>query len=179
MSSESHSSLAAGEPSSPAERRNQTTLSDAVPDSGQPSFATTLPAVAAGRGTGPGLSDDAVLPVALPLAAANREGDEWVIPDRILGPMLDEFFGAVGGVVTLSALLEDRLRVLLQTSTFAPQTGYARDSPARLISNLRRYIARLPDDGANVAAYLDDIRVALDRRNELVHSLWGSSQLRV
>lgn len=120
---------------------------------------------------------DPLLSTALSLAAAPRTGggsncDVWGVPDRMFGPMPETFYGAVGRVVMLNALLEDRLRGLLQTITFAPQTAYAKDSPGRFIPKLRQHVVKLPDVWAGLDAYLDGVDAALDRRNDLVHSLW-------
>ncbi|GEA82359.1 hypothetical protein [Cellulomonas uda] len=120
-----------------------------------------------------------MLAISFPLIAAHhaeaaQDVDPWGVPDRMLGPIPDGFYGAVGRVVTLSALLEDRLRALLQAVRHAPQTAHAKDAPGRFIPELRRQAAKLGPDWARLAGYLDDVDAALERRNVLVHNLWQS-----
>lgn len=149
----------------------------AVPDRQQPSTSAVLPIVHAGHGPGINASSDPVLSSAFLLAAAlhpgpNPGGDGWGVPDRLLGPLPADFYEAVGRVTALTALLEDRLRALLQAVRRVAQTAHAKDGAGRLIPALRRRAVRLGADWAAFPAYLNDVADLLERRNTLVHSLW-------
>jgi len=148
-----------------------------VPDRQMPSMSAVLPIVRAGFGSGIGAGSDPVLASTFPLAASVHPGpnpgsDTWGMPDRLLGPLPAEFYEGIGRVAALTALLEDRLRALLQAVRHAAQTEHAKDSPGRFLPDLRRRAARLGPDWAAFPAYLDDVVDLLERRNVLVHSLW-------
>lgn len=51
--------------------------------------------------------------------------DRFGIPARMFGPVPEEFYGLIGRVTMVAALLEDRLVVLLTEMTSSPQTKYA------------------------------------------------------
>jgi hypothetical protein len=149
----------------------------AVPDRHQPSMSAVLPIVGAGHGPGINAGSDPVLSSAFPLAAAvhpgpNAGSDAWGVPDRLLGPLPPAFYEGIGRVAALTALLEDRLRTLLQAVRHAAQTAHAKDGAGRIVPELRRRTARLGADWGSFPAYLDDVTDLLERRNVLVHSLW-------
>ncbi len=102
--------------------------------------------------------------------------DRFGVPDHLLGPHTDEFYACVGRVVALSALLEDRLRVLVQR-----QVGVT-DAPANLGTMQVSVLIRMGT--AHMVEFIDDptrslaeeffVRVlwAMDERNDIVHNLW-------
>jgi len=156
---------------------DDTPVTVAVPDREQPSIAAVLPIVSAGYGFGIEVGEDPMPTVSFPLTAehhreAAQDVDPWGVPDRMLGPMPEAFYGTVGRIVTLSALLEDRLRALLQAITHTSQVEYARLAPGRFIPELQKHAALLGADWEPFADYLTRVYAALGRRNELVHSLW-------
>lgn len=161
---------------------DDTSVTVAVPDREQPSMIAVLPIVRAGHGLGIDATSDPVLSSAFPLAAAlnpgpNPGGDAWGVPDRLLGPLPAGFYEGIGRVAALTALLEDRLRTLLQAVRHAAQTAHAKDGAGRMVPELRRRAARLGPGWATFPAYLDDVVDLLDRRNTLIHSLWQPARI--
>jgi hypothetical protein len=102
--------------------------------------------------------------------------DSFGVPDRLLGPHTDEFYACVGRVVTLSALLEERLRVLVR------QQVSVTDAPAKLG---RMQVSTMIRTGlAQLDAFIDEPSRSLagkffaraiwvmEERNHVVHNLW-------
>ena len=101
--------------------------------------------------------------------------DRFGVPDHLLGPHTDEFYGCVGRVVALSALLEDRLRVLVS------RQGGVTDGPANLGTMQVFVLIRMGT--ARMVAFIDEptrslaevffarALWAMDERNHIVHNL--------
>lgn len=100
--------------------------------------------------------------------------DEWGVPTMFFGPHSEAFWGGMGRVATLSALLEDRLIALLaslrrQAFDAAPPPGLG-----ALLSQLgAEYRARAEITAwVDFGEYLARVRRCVTYRNDLVHSLW-------
>lgn len=105
----------------------------------------------------------------------------------MFGPVDDDFYGIVGRIVMVAAILEDRLYVLycqlslqgthgptaISTSMDRAQTlGGAPGS--EIIRECRTLLKKFhPEYHASVEAFLDDAGSALRGRHAVVHSLWS------
>jgi hypothetical protein len=102
--------------------------------------------------------------------------DSFGVPDRLLGPHTDEFYACVGRVVTLSALFEERVCVLV-----SQQVGVTQAPPKLGGTNVSTLIRK---GLAHVDAFVDEpsrfladaffahAQVAIRERNHIVHNLW-------
>ncbi len=102
-------------------------------------------------------------------------GDSYAIPPNMFGNVPEEFFGALGRVVMVTALLELRLLDLVAALDHATQEEHA-GKPAREL--IRACRALLPGQDPSLSAealdMLDRVDDALGMRNAVVHSLWPS-----
>ena len=109
------------------------------------------------------------------------EVDEFDLPVMLFGTQPEWFFPAVGRVVAVSALLENKAQVLAETLAGCPQDTL---SMAR-IADLRKNALQAADqiDMANsssgvepvkpeVTDFFDRTARLLDRRNDVVHAIW-------
>ncbi|MFI2362651.1 hypothetical protein [Promicromonospora sp. NPDC019610] len=94
------------------------------------------------------------------------------IPAHFFGDLTDEFYAAIGRTTNLCALLEDRLRALLQAMEHASQTEYSKRSAGALISLVEARAQDLGDDWVTFNQFAIRVRIALDHRNGLVHNIW-------
>lgn len=108
------------------------------------------------------------------LMGAEPDVDQWGVPYSIFGPHPEEFWGGIGRVASLSALLEDRLLTLLNTLRATP----ADDSPAlpmhQLLAELKDECGACKgiDEWSDFGAYLARAEKCTDLRNDLIHSIW-------
>lgn len=88
-----------------------------------------------------------------------------------MGRHSDEFFGAIGRIVCVSAVLEDKVTTLRHTLANAEQGRYTRQNVSSQIKTARIVARDRPEPAAEtIAAYLDKVEAAFRRRNDLVHS---------
>lgn len=104
----------------------------------------------------------------------STEPDEFGVPLNFLGSQSEDFYGAIGRIALLGALLEYRLLVLYQALVGARQDEHTQLSATQLIERARTEIHLLRDDGqrSTVGRFLDDAEAVARRRNDYVHSLW-------
>lgn len=98
--------------------------------------------------------------------------DSYGVPDTVFGPHPEPFYEAVGRFVCMGALLEDRLRVLLQTLRQESQTAYRRLPARELVSELRGAVEDCDPESAIYTTYLDESERLITFRNHVVHNLW-------
>jgi len=96
--------------------------------------------------------------------------DGFGVPDSLLGPHPEEFYGAVGRVVCLTALLEDRLLALLLAIRRAPRSKYVKKPVSGILKELRG--ATGSPSWSGFAGYLDKAEKATAFRNDIAHNLW-------
>jgi hypothetical protein len=102
--------------------------------------------------------------------------DSFGVPDRLLGPHTDDFYACVGRVVTLSALFEERLRVLvgqqIGVTEAPPKLGGAYAST--LIPKGLTHLGAFMDEQASSLAgdFFARAKWVMGERNHVVHSLW-------
>lgn len=99
--------------------------------------------------------------------------DDYGLPADILGRQPDEFYGSIGRVVCVCAVLEDRVTALRHTLAGAQQGQYTQQQVSKQIDAARSLSRYLNEPAQRVVSlFLDDVEDAFRRRNDLVHSLF-------
>lgn len=101
------------------------------------------------------------------------EPDRFGIPGNTFGSVPEDFYGAVGRVVMLSALIENQFEFVVTTLDRRPESEYA----GQPIGELRRRLDRIAENRELSQQLLDaraEIIDVLAERNAIVHSLWPS-----
>jgi len=100
--------------------------------------------------------------------------DSFGIPDELLGPHPEEFYGAVGRIVTLSALLENGLLSLVEKLKSDPQGSLAKLPATDLVVEGRKHLSRFDDAAqrARAESFFADLDGALKQRNDVTHNVW-------
>lgn len=97
--------------------------------------------------------------------------DDYGLPADILGRQPDEFYGAIGRVVCVCAVLEDTVTTLRHTLAATQQGQYTQQQVSKQIDAARSLSQKLGDSALRtIRLFLDDVEVAFRRRNDLVHS---------
>jgi len=114
---------------------------------------------------------------------AVNDVDAYLLPYGVLGRHPEEFYGAIGRVVCVCAVLEDQVTTLRHTLTGANQGAHTHEPVGKQIKVARAHLDELEDPARRaVEAFLDDAEAAFQHRNKLVHSsfpaqadgrLWG------
>jgi hypothetical protein len=109
--------------------------------------------------------------------------DEHGLPCGILGTHPDQFYGALGRVVCLCAVLEDKVTTLRHTLERAGQGDFTHQPVSKQITRARELSRGLAEPGPErIGVFCEDAQSAFAHRNELVHSsfpaqpdgqLWG------
>jgi catechol 2,3-dioxygenase-like lactoylglutathione lyase family enzyme len=102
-------------------------------------------------------------------AVAPRESE---IPPHVFGDLADEFYAAVGRTGTLSSMLEDRIRALLQAMEHEPQTSYASQGATALVTMVRKCAPSTGDAWKDFDEFAARADTVLRLRNDLLHNLW-------
>jgi hypothetical protein len=100
--------------------------------------------------------------------------DSFDIPDGMLGQHPEQFYGAVGRIVTLSAVLENGLLSLVEKLKSDPQRSLAKMSATYLVAEGKRHLPRFGDAAQRARAerFFADVDGALKERNDVAHNLW-------
>ena len=107
---------------------------------------------------------------------AGMRGDG--IPENMFGPVPEAFYGSVGRVVMMAAMLEVRLLDLLTELDRSTQDRYAGEQASALIKQCRALLPRYDAKfAASARGVLDQTATALEQRNFVVHSVWPSPGL--
>lgn len=97
--------------------------------------------------------------------------DDYGLPADILGRQPDEFYAAIGRVVCVCAVLEDKVTTLRHTLAGTQQGQYTQQQVSKQIDAARSLSQELGDPALRtIRLFLDDVEVAFRRRNDLVHS---------
>jgi len=108
--------------------------------------------------------------------------DRYGLSADVLGTHSDDFYGAVGRVVCVCAVLEDKVTSLRHTLEGVRQGVHTQQPVSKQIQVARERAGAMPDYSRDVTQYLDDVEKAFRRRNEIAHSsfpaqeggrLWG------
>lgn len=112
----------------------------------------------------------------LTVQARSPRADRFGVPEHLVGTHPDDFFGCVGRIVVLSALLEDRLLVLVhqQTGGLRPLWKINKLGPAGLIAEGRGHLSSFMDDDSRALAdeFFTRAAGAMMNRHDVVHNLW-------
>jgi len=102
--------------------------------------------------------------------------DAYNLPTGILGHHPEDFYGALGRIVCVSAVLEDKITSLRHTLEQVEQGRFAHEPAGQQIPKARELAgAHLsPPDADRVRAFLDRAKDAFKRRNDFVHSSFPS-----
>jgi hypothetical protein len=97
--------------------------------------------------------------------------DEYNLRYGILGRHPEEFYGAIGRVVCVCAVLEEQVTTLRHTLENAFQGKSTQEPVGQQIKAARRSAKGLTEQArAKVEGFLDDVEAAFAYRNKLVHS---------
>jgi hypothetical protein len=109
--------------------------------------------------------------------------DKYSLPSGILGDHPDDFYAAVGRVVCVCAVLEDKITTLRHTLARVEQGRFAHQPVSEQIRVARTLARRLPNSAAEtVDTFLNRVDTVITTRNAVVHSsfpaqpsgrLWG------
>jgi hypothetical protein len=102
------------------------------------------------------------------------ETDQYGVPLNLLPKAPEEFYGRLGRIVHLAALLETRLYDLYCRLSGFPPEDRAGDRASAIIKACEELAGGLDDESmcASVVEFLERARSALETRNAVVHSLW-------
>lgn len=99
--------------------------------------------------------------------------DRFGVPENAFGLVPEDFYGLVGRIVMLAALVDDRVLSLLWALDSAPQqehSGKPTDAVVRMIrARLESWPKTVDDEGE---VLLKRAEAALRMRHALAHSLW-------
>lgn len=99
------------------------------------------------------------------------EFDEYNLSRRILGTHPNAFYGAMGRIVCVCAVPEDKTTALRHALARVEPGTFTHQPTNQQIKASRNLIVDLPDPGREViSSHLDRIDDAFSTRNELVHS---------
>lgn len=104
--------------------------------------------------------------------------DRYGIPSRFFGQVDAEFFGLIGRVAMVAAVLENRLTVLVTELTGSPQDKQAGKMSSELIAEIEKELdKRSAEFKAEGNVLIVRLQAAFAGRNEVVHSLWPNPTL--
>lgn len=115
----------------------------------------------------------------------DRRFDRYGVPNQLFGQLPDDFYGLIGRVVAVSALVETQLGDLVATLADTVQSTFAGQDGGRAVKTARRLLlfplAARPSVSYAMAAQLNDlvdrIEEAMRERNDIVHSVWPGASL--
>ncbi|SFB38853.1 hypothetical protein SAMN05192575_109172 [Nocardioides alpinus] len=106
--------------------------------------------------------------------------DSYGIPNHFFGPIPGQFYAVIGRVTMLGALLEQRVLELLWAIDDEPQPVHAGKSVAELLRLIEKPpLSRSDATDDDVRDMLRRVRVVIEERNAVVHSLWPEATLRI
>lgn len=99
------------------------------------------------------------------------EYDEYNLSRRVLGTHPDEFYGAMGRIVCVCAILEDKVTALRIALARVKQGTFSHQPINQQIKAVRALLVDIPAPGRELtSSYLDRVDDAFGRRNDFVHS---------
>lgn len=102
--------------------------------------------------------------------------DRFGIPDNVLGVHGEDFYGAIGRIAGLSALVEHQALTIFQTMTNSPQEAHTKSPASQVADESPRVLKRLKnsDGQQTLFGYFNDVETAMRERNGYVHRLWSA-----
>jgi hypothetical protein len=102
--------------------------------------------------------------------------DAYGVPDLLLGPIPEEFYAAVGRVVSLSVLVEMKVGELVSNLDRENSSDkHAGQRVGSLIDLAKEKLALTPSHTESGRALLERTRAALEQRHAVAHSLWPNA----
>jgi hypothetical protein len=99
--------------------------------------------------------------------------DAYGVPLNIMGHRSEEFFSALGRIVSLTATLENKILGFLQYLVGRSQQAHTELSVGRLIDMALKELHRLPPDDREFAEeFLGEAKAITTKRNDYVHNMW-------
>lgn len=99
--------------------------------------------------------------------------DAYGVPLNIMGNRSEEFFAAMGRIVGLGAILENKILGFVQYLVGRDQQAHTKPSVARLIDMALKELHRLPQTDRKFAdEFLAEAKAITTRRNDYVHNQW-------
>ncbi|AGW41429.1 ATP-dependent Clp protease, ATP-binding subunit [Leifsonia xyli subsp. cynodontis DSM 46306] len=103
--------------------------------------------------------------------------DAFGVPQTIFGRRDEEFYGAIGRIAGLSALIEYQALTIYQTMKNAAQTTDTQLSASQLLEKAFKEFKELAPVGDDadrhvLFQYYSDVKTILRARNDYIHNLW-------
>lgn len=100
--------------------------------------------------------------------------DRFGVPSNLLGDHGEDFYGLIGRIAGLSALLEHQAHVVYETMINATQDQCARLPAGQLVCKALKEANSVEDESARLILqdYFSRVAAALKRRNDFIHNLW-------
>jgi hypothetical protein len=96
----------------------------------------------------------------------------------MFGPVPDDFYGLVGRIALMAALLDDRLLSLARSIRAEPEEEHAGRPSAELARLARHGLVRHePELQTELTALIDRTMRAIERRHQVIHSIWPNPTL--
>jgi hypothetical protein len=103
--------------------------------------------------------------------------DAYNLDVNVLGPHPNEFYGAVGRIVCVSAVIEQQISAMRHALAHVQQGTYSHEQVSDHIRAARKLAKSLPEqDGQRVRAFLKRAERAFDKRNDVVHSAFPAQE---
>jgi hypothetical protein len=101
----------------------------------------------------------------------NNDVDEYGLPIGVLGAHPNEFFGAIGRIVCVCAVLEAQVTTLRHTLEGSGQGNFTHEPASDQVRRARTLARELDEPGLQrIESFCDGAEAAFARRNGLVHS---------
>jgi hypothetical protein len=99
--------------------------------------------------------------------------DRFGVPPNLMGRHPEEFFSILGRIVSLAAILENKILVFYQYLVGRRQDEHTGLFVGQLIANALQELPRLPPADRELAEeFLLEAKAITDKRNDYVHTLW-------
>jgi hypothetical protein len=99
--------------------------------------------------------------------------DRFGVPPNLMGRHPEEFFSILGRIVSLAAILENKILVFYQYLVGRRQDEHTGLFVGQLIANALQELHRLPQADRELAEeFLLEAKAITDKRNHYVHNLW-------
>lgn len=100
--------------------------------------------------------------------------DSFGVPDNFFGTHDEDFYGAIGRIAGLCALIENQTLVLFQTMMNLPQTTDTQLPASQLLDKAFKGLDSIDGDENKkiLFQYFTDVKTTLRQRNDYIHNLW-------
>lgn len=100
--------------------------------------------------------------------------DDFGVPIHFFGRHREEFYGAIGRIALLAALVDYQALTIYQTMLNLPQTTDTQLPARKLVDKARKALEPIREDEnrKSLSQYFGDIDEVIRERNSYIHSLW-------